>query len=465
MKEQGLGPSKAVLVIRLDQVVMPQETMLEAFWTAASASWLKTLQGLSQSVRNSSQLESRFKRIAYLAPARLRYREDIVETAQSWRAAGGRVALIAQQDSDTVKGIAAYLGVFDDAQGGIASTTGGDDGLDRLYGPGGYSMIAPAGMEPPGWTQQAATLIGSGPSKRETAVAASSSIKAAVRLIRPHQWPKNVLVFVPMLAAHQLTLNALWHSVLAFIAFGLIASSTYVLNDLLDLNADRAHPRKRRRPLASGALSIAHGTLLMPVLALAGIGAALLSGLPLLGALLAYFALTTAYSFRLKRMVAVDICALAVLYTMRILAGTAATGIPASMWLLAFSTFFFFSLAAVKRQAELVDGVAAGRVKTHGRGYHVGDLSIVNNIAVSAGMVSVLVLALYANSEPVQLLYHTPEMLWGVCLVLLFWNSRIAILTHRGQMHDDPLVFAARDRVSLVCAGVVGTLALTGALV
>lgn len=464
MKEQGLGPSKTVLVVRLDQVLMPQETLLEAFWTAASASWLKTLQGLGQSVRNSSQLETCFKRIAYLAPARLRYREDIVETAQSWRAAGGRVALIAQQDSDTVKGIAAHLGVFDDAQGGIAPTTGGDDGLDRLYGPGGYSMIAPAGMEPPGWTPQVALLIGAYPSKCETAAVASSSISAVVRLIRPHQWLKNSLVFVPILAAHQITISALWHSVLAFIAFSLIASSTYVLNDLLDLNADRAHPRKRTRPLASGAVSIAHGTLLMPMLALAGIGTALMSGLPLLGALVAYFALTTAYSFRLKRLVVVDICALAVLYTMRILAGGVATGIPASMWLLAFSTFFFFSLAAIKRQAELVDGIAAGRLKAHGRGYHVDDLSIVNNIAVSAGMVSVLVLALYANSEPVQLLYPTPEMLWGVCLVLLFWNSRIAILTQRGQMHDDPLVFAARDRVSLACAASVGALVLAGAL-
>ena len=444
---------------------MRHDTLLEAFWTATSASWLKTLQGLAQSARNSSELASRFQRIAYLAPALLRYREDIVEAAQSWRAAGGRVALVAEQDSGTAKNIAAHLGVFDDAHGGIAPMISGDVELERLYGPGGYAMIAPAGTDASGWPSQAPTLIGAGLPKHETAADASSSFKAAVRLVRPHQWLKNVLVFVPMLAAHQLTSSALWHSVLAFIAFSLIASSTYVLNDLLDLNADRAHPRKRRRPLASGALSIVHGTVLMPVLALAGIGAALLSGPPLLGALLAYFALTTAYSFRLKRLVVIDICALAVLYTMRILAGAAATGVPASMWLLAFSTFFFFSLAAIKRQAELVDGVAAGRVGAHGRGYHVGDLSIVSNIAVSAGMVSVLVLALYANSEPVQLLYRTPEMLWGVCLVLLFWNSRMAILTNRGQMHDDPLVFSARDRVSLACAGVVGTLALAGALV
>ena len=188
-----------------------------------------------------------------------------------------------------------------------------------------------------------------------------------------------------MLAAHQLTPGATWQAVLAFIAFSLIASATYVLNDLLDLNADRAHPRKRNRPLAAGAVSVAQGTLLMPLLALAGIGAALLSGPALLGVLLLYTAVTSAYSFRLKRLVVIDICTLAVLYTLRILAGSAATGIPSSMWLLAFSTFFFFSLAAVKRQAELVDGIAAGRLKAHGRGYEANDLAIVGNIAGFGG--------------------------------------------------------------------------------
>jgi 4-hydroxybenzoate polyprenyltransferase len=170
--------------------------------------------------------------------------------------------------------------------------------------------------------------------------------------------------------------------------------------------------------------------------------------------------LTTLYSLWLKRMVVIDICLLAVLYTMRILAGSVATGIPASVWLLAFSTFFFFSLASIKRQAELVDGIASGTVQARGRGYRCDDLPVVTNMAVSSGLVSVLVLALYANSEPVRLLYHTHEFLWGVCLVLLFWNSRIAILTHRGQMHDDPLVFAAYDRVSYACAAVIAALAL-----
>lgn len=451
MKEQGFHPSKAVLVISLDEVLVSPQSTLEGFWTAASANWWQALGALARHAAKAQPLGAACERIVRAAPARLHYREDVVAAARGWQENGGRVVLLAPQDDDAARGVAAHLGVFDDVETGLADPSLAGETLSGRYGPAGWSRLAPAGAAVPDSAQQTPPQF----ERRR---------RPMLRLIRPHQWLKNALVFVPMLAAHQLTMGALWHSMLAFIAFSLIASSTYVLNDLLDLNADRAHPRKRNRPLASGAVSLARATLLAPLLALAGIAAALLSGPELLGALLVYFVLTTAYSFRLKRLVVIDICTLAVLYTLRILAGSAATGIPTSMWLLAFSTFFFFSLAAVKRQAELVDGVAAGRSQAHGRGYLAGDLAIVGNIAVSAGLVSVLVLALYANSEPVQLLYHTPEVLWGVCLVLMFWNSRIAILTQRGQMHDDPLVFAARDRVSLGCAAMVGGLALIGTL-
>ena len=458
MDEGRRNPSDAIVVVGLDELVSPPASLLEAFWTAASANWLATLSALARHAPDRARLRNRLQETLYRVPARLHYREDVLGAVQSWREAGGRVALVGGQDQATVDAVAAHLALFDEAHGGVAAAT---DGLEGLYGKSGYATIANDALIAPDWA--AAASRGSVP--EVTAPAPEASFRAMIRLMRPHQWLKNALVFVPMLAAHAFTPAALWHSVLAFVAFSLIASSTYILNDLLDLNADRAHPRKRNRPLASGAVSLSQGTLLMPVLALAGIAAALVSGPALLGMLMLYTLVTSAYSFRLKRLVVIDVCTLAVLYTLRILAGSAATGIPSSMWLLAFSTFFFFSLAAVKRQAELVDGISAGRVKAHGRGYHVDDLAIVGNIAVSAGMVSVLVLALYANSDPVQALYRTPETLWGICLVLLFWNSRITILTQRGEMHDDPLVFAARDKVSLACGAIVGALALAGALV
>lgn len=448
-------PARVVLVVDFDCAVMRPESALEAFWAAAAVRWFAPLLALAARPRGMAGVRGRLEEIAYRAPARLSYRDDVLASVREWRRNDGRAALLARHDQPAAQAVAAHLGLFDETHTLAANPVSREDYLDGLYGPGGYAMIEDTAAADAGGPADAPET-GRTPSPR--------GMPALLRLARPHQWLKNLLVFVPMLAAHELTPAAFWQSALAFVAFSLIASSTYVLNDLLDLGSDRAHPRKRNRPLASGAVSLAHGTLLVPALALAGVAVALLAGPALLAMLVLYFAATTAYSFRLKRIVVVDICALAVLYTMRILAGSMATGIPCSVWLLAFSTFFFFSLAGVKRQAELVDGIASGTITARGRGYHVDDLAIVSNIVVSSGMVSVLVLALYANSEPVQRLYQVPEMLWAICLVLLFWNSRIAILTQRGQMHDDPLIFAARDQVSQLCAVVIGVLAVAGAM-
>jgi 4-hydroxybenzoate polyprenyltransferase len=290
-----------------------------------------------------------------------------------------------------------------------------------------------------------------------------SSIKPYLRVLRPHQWLKNGLVFLPMLAAHKFDQVTLASAVLAFIAFSLVASSVYVLNDLVDVEADRAHPRKRNRPFASGAIPTSQGPLLLLVPLLMGASVASQLGLEFIIALGGYYLATLAYSFFLKRRLVIDICLLAGLYTFRIIAGGAATGLPLSVWLLAFSVFLFLSLAAVKRQAELVDGIAQGNINAHGRGYTTDDLPIVANMAISSGYVSVLVLALYLNSPIVQQLYTQPYALWGICLILLYWISRIVMVTHRGGMHDDPIVFAVKDWVSRICFLLILVLALVGA--
>jgi 4-hydroxybenzoate polyprenyltransferase len=168
-----------------------------------------------------------------------------------------------------------------------------------------------------------------------------------------------------------------------------------------------------------------------------------------------YYLLTIAYSLRLKRHIVIDICVLAGLYTMRIVAGGVATGITLSVWLLAFSVFLFLSLAAVKRLAELVDSAERGNLSTIGRGYHVDDLPIISMIAIGAGYVSVLVMMLYVNSPAVVELYRHPEALWGVCAVLLYWITRTVMVAHRGGMHDDPVVYAAKDRTSQVCLVII----------
>lgn len=470
-------PTKLTLVVDLDDTLIRTDSLFENFWSACAVKWYTPLLAASAVLRGPLALKQRLAQIALIDPARLPYNENVLAVIRDWRGRGARIALVTASIQSTADAVAAHLGLFDEAHGsgnGV-NLKGARKArfLEAKFGETGFTYIGDGDVDLPIW-ESAAQAVTVNPSKAfrarvdaigketEHLPAERARMSDYLRVLRPHQWLKNLLVFVPMMAAHDLTAAAFTKSILAFIAFSLIASSTYVLNDLVDLAADRAHPRKCKRPFASGAVRLSHGTWMAPLLALAGGGVALLAGWQALAMLAAYYAATTLYSFWLKRMVVIDICMLAVLYTMRILVGSLATGIPASVWLLAFSTFFFFGLASVKRQAELVDGIASGTVKAHGRGYHVDDLAVVTNMAVSSGLISVLVLALYANSEPVRLLYRTPEVLWGVCLVLLFWNSRIAILTHRGQMHDDPLVFAARDRVSHCCLVVVGLLGVGG---
>lgn len=277
---------------------------------------------------------------------------------------------------------------------------------------------------------------------------------AWLHALRLHQWAKNLLVFVPLLTAHlMLDPEAISRALLAFLAFGLCASSVYLLNDLLDLPADRAHPRKRQRPFASGQLPVLHGLILAPILLAAAF--AIATALPprFLMALAGYYALTALYSFLLKRVVVLDVVVLASLYTARIVAGTFALAIELSFWLLAFSMFVFLSLALVKRYAELRQVRERGLTAAAGRGYEVDDLPMLGALGASAGYASVLVLALYIHASESLVLYSQPKFLWGMCPLLLYWISRVWMLSHRGLMHDDPMLFALRDRVSLAVLG------------
>jgi 4-hydroxybenzoate polyprenyltransferase len=269
-------------------------------------------------------------------------------------------------------------------------------------------------------------------------------------VFRLHQWVKNVLLFVPVLAAHQVITGELGiNLLLAFIAFSLCASSVYVANDLLDLESDRQHPRKCYRPFAAGRIPVWVGTLLAPlVMALSFVLAAFVNG-PFFIWLLIYFAITCAYSWGLKRLVLVDCLTLAILYTLRIVAGAAAVHVPLSFWLLALSIFLFLSLAFIKRYAELQVHESNSVSKVHGRGYYISDAPLVQQLGVSSGFAAVLVLALYLNSTTVVLLYRTPELIWiGVPLMLL-WLSWMWLKAHRGLMHDDPIVFAIKDKTSI----------------
>lgn len=290
------------------------------------------------------------------------------------------------------------------------------------------------------------------------------SVGPYLRALRPHQWSKNALVLLPMLAAHQLDGATALRALLAFACFCMVASSVYIMNDLLDRAADRAHPRKRERPFASGAIPASQGAWMAAGLLVPGVLIAAEIGPDFLMAIAGYLLLTMSYSLYFKRQTVIDICVLAGFYTARIVAGGIATGTALSVWLLAFSVFFFLSLAAVKRQAELTDSARRGQLTAGGRGYHVHDLPIISMIAIGAGYVSVLVLTLYLNSPAVTVLYPRPEALWGVGAVLLYWITRTVMLAHNGGMHDDPVVYAAKDRGSRICLLVILGFVVAGTL-
>lgn len=298
----------------------------------------------------------------------------------------------------------------------------------------------------------------------------ASPFKSWLKAIRIHQWAKNVLIFLPVLLAHALNLALLVASVLAFLSFGLCASATYIVNDLLDLEADRQHPRKRRRPFASGDLSAIAGVGVIIVFLLASVSIAL--ALPqVLGRIspehalarpyhfltwLAIYAITTlAYSLRLKRAVLVDVIVLSGLYTIRILAGSAATGVEASAWLGSFSIFFFLSLAFVKRFAELENLRERGGAMAKGRGYHIADVEQLRSFGSASGYVSVAVLTLYISNLDAAHLYSHTKRLWLLIPVLLLWISRLWMQASRGELDEDPVVYAITDKRSLLLGVVV----------
>lgn len=282
-------------------------------------------------------------------------------------------------------------------------------------------------------------------------------LRTVLRQLRPHQWLKNILIFVPVFTAHRLgDQGALIHSLVAFAAFCAAASGAYVLNDLIDLPSDRAHPTKRARPFASGDLAIGLGALLFPALLL---GAAILSWwLPVPARLLltAYVVVTLLYTFLLKKLPLVDVVVLAGLYALRLVMGHLATGIAWSPWLTGFALFMFLSLALLKRFCELLereDGRAPGR------GYHVGHRSTVGGVGIVAGCVAALIMVFYAGSAHVQTLYAEPSYLYALCPVFLAWILRMWNIGYRGNMHEDPVLFTLHDLAS------VGVLALTALIV
>ena len=459
---------KPVLVVDLDGTLVRSDLLFESLWSALSSNPLAAFAALRGGIGVAQRARLK-QELALKGPVdvtRLPYNPDVLAEIAQWRADGGRVALVTASDRILAEQVAAHVGQFDEVHG-----SDGDHNLKgpakaafliERYGAQGYVYIGDAAADLAVWKDAAQIVTVNAPAGLRTRAEAlgpetrhlgngAVPVRDWLRALRPHQWVKNVLIFVPVLASHAVSWPNLLTSILAFVAFCLVASSVYLTNDLLDLSADRAHPRKRRRPLAAGDIPIAPASVMAIALLGIGLGLALMLGPFFAATLTNYLLITTAYSLHLKRRTIIDIWVLSILYSMRIAAGAAATGIVPSVWLMAFSIFFFFSLAAVKRQAELVDTADNDTLDIRRRGYFREDLLLVAAMAIASGYVSVLVLALYIRTPFIDQLYGTPPILLGICLVVLYWISRVVMVTHRGHMHDDPLVYAMRDRVSQIC--------------
>lgn len=462
------------LVVDLDGTLLRSDLLLECASYQLAEAPLRALGRLSALRDGRAAMKAALAHAVELDIATLPWNEAMLSRIEAARAEGRKVFLATAAHRDLAEAVASHLGVFDGvfASDGRTNLRGPHKAevLAAHFGEKGFDYAADASVDWPVWERaRRAILVEASPAlvrrartrwpDAETIGARTAGPKSYARAIRVHQWAKNLLLFVPMLAAHRLDAATLAQTVLGFLAFSLCASSVYVLNDIVDLRRDRAHPTKRLRPFAAGTLPVLHGFALVPGLLVAA--ALIAAALPVrFAAVLAcYYALTLGYSLFIKRKMLLDVVTLACLYGLRILAGGAAASIAVSSWLGIFSIFFFSFLALVKRCAELQERQAADAPDPAGRGYQIADLPMLHALAAASGMVSVLVFALYLNSEAVAVLYQHPKWLVGVCVVLFYWIGRILLLTHRGHMHEDPVVFAVTDRVSLAC-GVVTVLVI-----
>lgn len=430
--------------------------------------------------RGKAHLKQQLATRAVVDTAVLPYNTALLDALREEKAKGRTLVLCTASDRKVAEQVAAHLGIFDQviASDGLHNLAGPNkaQALTEHFGQGGFDYAGNSSVDLDVWQAAgSAWVVNASPAVTARAralgrvdreiPASKAGLRTVAKALRVHQWLKNMLLFMPLLAAHRLTGISDWVTLgLAFISFSLCASSVYIANDLLDLDSDRAHPRKRSRPFASGRLSVAHGTCMAPVLlALSALVGAQVSG-AFLGWLTVYFLVTCAYSLGLKRLIVIDCLTLALLYTLRVIAGTAAVGLEMSFWLLAFSVFLFLSLSFVKRYSELELQILRGKTKVHGRGYYTTDAPLVQVMGMSAGYAAALVLALYLNSEAVTRLYRTPEVIWAAVPVLLFWVNWMWIKAHRGEMHDDPLVFAVKDRASLAAGAAFGLVLFTGSV-
>jgi 4-hydroxybenzoate polyprenyltransferase len=476
------------LCVDLDGTLVKSDTLSDSICILAHHAPWRLAQLPLWLLRGRAYFKAQLAAQAMPDPAHLPYNAELMIYLRQQAAAGRTLVLATGADHRLAEGVAQHTGLFHAvlASDGTTNLTGKQKLrlLEERFGPGGFDYIGNSHADVP-LLRAAATALLANPARglRRRVLAQRNPGKAAsptapqvfldraprmrtlLRTLRTHQWAKNALLFLPLLLAHKLRGPSFARELTAFLCFCCVASATYILNDMLDMEADRQHPRKRTRPFAAGDLRIPAGAALGIVLA-AGALAVSLHALPEAFSLwLGIYAVSTlAYSLRLKRRVLIDVLLLSALYTLRILAGAAAVRVPVSPWMAAFAIFFFFSLALVKRFSELENLRLRGAIPANGRGYRVQDLEQLRSFGTASAYASIVIFALYINNPEVGQLYRHPHRLWLMTPVLLWWLSRIWLKASRAELEEDPVVFALTDRASLLAGLLMAAIAIFAAL-
>ncbi len=468
------------LCVDLDGTLVKSDTLLDSLCVLARARPAVLLRLPIWLAGGKAALKREVTARAPLDVANLPYNQALIVYLREQAATGRPLYLSTGADHALADRVANHIGIFEGvfASDGCTNLTGARKLhlLETKFGPGGFAYIGNSRTDLPLLKVSAGAMLANPAAGlrntlrrknipvenvfRDRASAAASLWRA----VRVHQWAKNVLIFLPLLLAHAVGLGTLLQSVMAFFSFSLVASSTYIVNDLLDLASDRSHPTKRRRPFAAGDLSARFGAGLAAVLFAGGVLLALPMVPRFMVWLLTYFCVTLAYSLYCKRIVIVDVIILSALYTLRILAGAAAAQVAISDWMAGFAIFFFFSLALVKRFSELENLRARGTAPSNGRGYLVHDMEQLRAFGTASAFASIVVFTLYINNPEVRQLYHHPQRLWLLTPLLIWWLSRVWLRASRGQMNEDPVIFALTDRASLLAGVAIFLIALSASI-
>lgn len=464
------------LCVDLDGTLVKSDTLVDSLLALFRADAAMVFKLPGRILRGKAAFKAWVTESVCLDAAHLPYNGKLLQYLREEVGRGRAIYLATGADVRLARRVADHLGIFTDVLGSDGATNlTGSNKLDILRTRLNSAAFDYIGNDTPDLPllAQATEAMVANPSLRlrmrlrargirpaDAFVESEPAFKSVWRAVRPHQWAKNLLIFVPLLCSHALSAGKLLTALAAFCCLSLTASSAYIVNDLLDLEADRRHPRKRLRPFAAGDLSAFAGIVIAAMFLAVGLAGAYLLPGRFFAWLLIYLATTLAYSLYLKRIALVDVLALSGLYILRLLAGGAVTQTPISHWLAGFSMFMFLSLAIAKRFAELENLRASNAVPRNGRGYLVGDVDQLRSFGTASAYAAVVVFAIYISGPDVVKLYHQPRLLWLTVPLMILWLNRVWLLASRGEMDEDPVAFALTDSMSLVIGVVVVLIAL-----